>query len=227
MDARPIILTLVTLVFISGCTVVPSSHITDPMTARPVNLYKTAPPDNGAIFQTGYSQHPLFEDNRARNVGDTIQVLLQEATTATEADGSGVTHSSSLASTTPSITNAATGQHVLDGISANGSTSNKVTNTGSSTGNSALTGTITATVIEVLPNGFLKVSGEKLVSINMTDQYVRLSGVVNPVYVQTGNTILSTQLADAHVEYKGGNANIDKASIMNLFGRFFMSATPF
>lgn len=219
---------LILLILIaSGCTVVPSTHIQGPLTARPVNLYKTTPPDTGGIYQAGYSQHPLFEDNRARNLGDTIQILMQESTVASEADGSGVTHGSTMASTTPSITNAASGQHVLDGISANGTTSNKVTNTGTSTGTSVLTGSVTATVTEVLPNGFLKVSGEKVVSINMTDQYVRISGVVNPVYVQFGNTIISTQLADAHVEYKGGNANIDKASIMNLLGRFFMTATPF
>ncbi|NDU85643.1 MAG: flagellar basal body L-ring protein FlgH [Ferrovum sp.] len=212
---------------LAGCAVTPSTHITSPLSARPVDLYKTAPPDTGGIFQTGYSQHPLFEDNRARNLGDTLQIILQENTSATEANGNGASHASTLASTTPAITNAATGQHVLDGVTTNGSTTNKLTNTGNSTGNNFLTGSITATVIEVLPNGNLKVSGEKLVSINQVDEYIRISGVVNPVYVQTGNTIISTQLADAHVEYKGGNANIDGAALMNLVGRFFMSAVPY
>ncbi len=210
-----------------GCSAVPSTHIDGPLTARSVNLYQTAPPDTGGIYQANYSQHPLFEDVRARNLGDTIQIILQEANTAIENDGSGISHIGALASTTPAIAGAVTGQHVLDGISTSGTTSNKVTNSGNSTGNSTLTGNITATVTEVLPNGSLKVSGEKLVSINMTDQYIRISGVVNPVYVQFNNTILSTQLADAHVEYKGGNANIDGAAVMNVFSRFFLSSTPF
>lgn len=218
---------LATTATLMGCSVTPSTHIQGPLTARAVNLYQSTPPENGGIYQANYNQHPLFEDVRARNRGDTIQIVLQEATTAIENDGSGISHTGALVSTTPAISNAATGQHVLDGVSTTGTTSNKVTNTGNSTGNSTLTGSITATVTEVLPNGALKVSGEKLVSINMTDQYIRISGVVNPVYVQANNTILSTQLADAHVEYKGGNANIDGAAVMNVFGRFFLSSTPF
>jgi flagellar L-ring protein precursor FlgH len=64
------------------------------------------------------------------------------------------------------------------------------------------TGTITVTVIEVLPNGNLLVSGEKQVAIGHGQEYIRLSGIVNPYFVNASNTIASSQIADARIEYK-------------------------
>ncbi len=215
------------LLVLGGCTATPSTHITNPLTARPLDLYKTIPPDTGGIYQVGYGQHPLFEDVRARNLGDTIQILLQESSNATEADGNSLIHAGSITSTTPAVVGAVTGQHMLDGITSNSSSSNKLTNTNNNNGNNFLSGSITATVIEVLPNGNLKVSGEKLVTVNQTDQYIRISGVINPVYVQYNNTIPSTQVADAQIEYRGGNTNIDSAAIKSMLGHFFLSSVPF
>lgn len=217
------------LPLLSACVApVPSSHITQPLTAKPITASeRPAPPDTGGIFQTNYNQHPLFEDVRARNVGDTITVTLLENTSATEKNGNDANHAAAISASTPSISNSATGQHVLDAAGIASSAANKLANTGDSSGSNFLSGSITATVINVLANGNLVISGEKVVSINQVDEYIRISGVVNPVFVQSGNTILSTQLSDARVEYKGGNANLDKAAVMSMFNRFFISAMPF
>ena len=212
---------------LEGCGTPPSSHIDQPLSARPTDRLVSTPPANGAIFQTGVNQHPLFEDVRARNVGDTITISIVENSSATEKNGNDANHASSVSSNFPSVTVPASGRHILDGPNATAWAANKLANTGDSSGSNFLTGSITATVIQVLPNGNLMVSGEKLVSINQVDEYIRLSGVVNPVYVQTGNTVLSTQVADARIEYKGGNANIDRAAVMSMLGRFFLSSMPF
>lgn len=220
---------LLLFALLSGCVApVPSTHITQPLTAKPPSYPdRPAPPDTGGIFQSNYNQHPLFEDVRARNVGDTITVTLLENSAATEKNGNDANHASAISASTPSITNSATGQHILDAAGVASSAANKLANTGDSSGSNFLTGSITATVIDVLSNGNLVVSGEKVVSINQVDEYIRISGVVNPVFVQSGNTVLSTQLSDARVEYKGGNANLDKAAVMSMFNRFFISAMPF
>ncbi|MDE2131910.1 MAG: flagellar basal body L-ring protein FlgH [Betaproteobacteria bacterium] len=218
---------LIATLFLVGCGTPPSSHIKQPLTARPTDYKAQAAPANGAIFQTGVNQHPLFEDVRARNVGDTLTVMILENSSATEKNGNDANHASSVTANFPSVTVPATGKHVLDGPSASATAANKLANTGDSSGSNFLTGSITATVIEVLPNGNLMISGEKLVSINQVDEYIRISGVVNPANVQTGNTVLSTQVSDARIEYKGGNANIDRAAVMSMLSRFFFSSMPF
>ncbi len=214
---------------LAGCvSPVPSTHITQPLSARaPTLAERPAQPDTGAIFQGRFNQHPLFEDVRARNVGDTLTVTLLENSSATEKNGSDANHAATVAASTPSITGSTTGQHFLDPIAAASTAANKLANTGDSSGSNFLSGTLTATVIDVLPNGNLVISGEKVVSINHVDEYMRISGVVNPVNVQSGNTVLSNQIADARVEYKGGNINLDKAAVMSMFNRFFLSSMPF
>ncbi|MDP1935016.1 MAG: flagellar basal body L-ring protein FlgH, partial [Nitrosomonas sp.] len=83
----------------------------------------------------------------------------------------------------------------------------------------------TVTVIEALPNGNLVVSGEKQIGINQGQEFIRLSGVVNPVHIMA-NTISSTQVADARVEYRA-NGYLDEAQTMGWLSRFFLSVTPF
>eukprot|EP01034_Spumella_vulgaris_P042739 gene42739-53024_t len=65
---------------IAGCTTVPPTNVHQPMTARPTPRFDMAS-GNGSIYQIGYSR-PLFEDRRARFVGDTITVKITESTTA-------------------------------------------------------------------------------------------------------------------------------------------------
>jgi flagellar L-ring protein precursor FlgH len=224
-DLQNWILAGAALLALSACGTAPSTHISQPLSARPVDALSAARTNNGAIFQSGINQHPLFEDVRARNVGDTLTIAILENSSAVEKNGSDANHASTVSSNLPSAS--VNAKHVLDGLNISANSANKLATTGDSSGSNFLTGAITATVIDVLPNGNLVVSGEKLVSINQVDEYIRLSGVVNPANVQSGNTVLSTQVADARIEYKGGNANIDKAAVMSMLSRFFLSAMPF
>ena len=82
------------------------------------------------------------------------------------------------------------------------------------------------TVIEVLPNGNLLVSGEKQIGINQGSEFVRFSGVVNPATISPANAVSSTQVADARLEYRG-NGYIDEAQTMGWLARFFLTFLPF
>ena len=114
----------------------------------------------------------------------------------------------------------------FQGLNAEASHDNKFSGKGESAANNTFTGTITCTVIEVLPNGNLLVSGEKLVAINQGEEFIRFSGVVNPANVTTSNTVISTQVADARIEYKA-NGFIDSAQTMGWLSRFFLTFMPF
>jgi flagellar L-ring protein precursor FlgH len=82
----------------------------------------------------------------------------------------------------------------------------------------------------VLENGNLQVSGEKIVGINNSDEFIRFSGVVNPTTIAAANTVQSTQVADARIEYRNGGAMgevVNDAQTLGFLGRFFMSVLPF
>ncbi|WP_260459727.1 flagellar biosynthetic protein FliO [Enterobacter ludwigii] len=89
-----------------------------------------------------------------------------------------------------------------------------------------VTGTITVTVNELLPNGNLRVVGEKQIAINQGTEFIRFSGVVNPRFISGGNTVPSTQVADARIEYVG-NGYINEAQNMGWLQRLFLNLSPF
>src|SRR4051794_5309149 len=77
---------IVTLaVALGGCATVPDSIIQQPLTARP-QAAVAQPPANGAIFQSA-AYRPMFEDHRARLVGDTMTIAIVEKTSAGKSAG--------------------------------------------------------------------------------------------------------------------------------------------
>jgi flagellar L-ring protein precursor FlgH len=81
------------------------------------------------------------------------------------------------------------------------------------------------TVIEVLANGNLMVSGEKQVAFDKNAEFIRFSGVVNPISI-INNAVSSTQVADARVEYRT-NTRVDTTEVLSHVARFFFSLSPF
>jgi flagellar L-ring protein precursor FlgH len=219
------------LALVAGCATPPSTNVYQPMSARPAPQPQVQS-GNGAIYQASTSRMNLFEDRRARYVGDTLTVVINEKNSASSKTNKNDSHNSSstykldprifgggTSTTTGGATTVST--TLLDTSAAN-SAADKNQNDNSGT----FTGTITVTVVEVLPNGNLIVSGEKQVGIDHKTEYLRLSGVVNPTYITGANTVSSTQIADARVEYKG-EESIDKAQMMTMLARFFLTVMPF
>src|SRR5262249_54476317 len=74
-------------------TTTPPTSLHQPMSVRPAGV-APAPATNGAIYQAGYAYRPLFEDRRARNVGDTLTVNIVENTSADKKSNSSTKRSS-------------------------------------------------------------------------------------------------------------------------------------
>ena len=212
----------ISILVLGACTTVPPTNVHQPMTARPAprqeNLAST-----GSIYQAGVSR-TLFEDRRARYVGDTMTIAIAEANTASSKSDTKASRSTSISASAPTITGLPGKSFQGMGLSASGS--NSLDGKGETAANNVFTGTITVTVIEVLPNGNLLVSGEKQVSIGANNEYIRLSGIVNPYFINAANTISSSQVADARIEYKESGV-ISEAQIMGWLARFFLSVLPF
>jgi flagellar L-ring protein FlgH len=217
------------LLGLAGCTVhKPPTSIQQPMTAKPVEKQVIFPSD-GAIFHAGVNDRPLFEDKRARSVGDILTINIVEKTTGTRKTSFGNSSANSLNANLPNVTGGPLAQFAK-AFPISSSSSSKAATAGAGDASENLNGTITVTVVEVLANGNLLVSGEEQVALNQSDEFIRFSGVVNPTLISSSNTVSSTQVADAHIEYKNAGAMnevINDAKSLGFLGRFFQSVLPF
>lgn len=208
----------------TGCALAPREPLVQlPTTARAEMRPRGAP--NGSIFQSSYAGMPLFEDARPRNVGDILTILVSENVNATKNSGANASRTSSSTLSFDAVPRLFGG---LFGTSqnANMSGANSLKASGGASAANTFNGTITVTVLEVLPNGNLLVSGEKQMEINQGTEFIRFSGVVNPRTITAANAVPSTQVADARIEYTA-KGYIDDAQNMGWLQRFFLSVAPF
>jgi flagellar L-ring protein precursor FlgH len=206
----------------TACSTVPPTNVHQPMTARPAPAPAPERTD-GAIYSANTALS-LFEMKRARNVGDILTIQINEKTAATKKGNSSASRQSSNAVSVPTILGLP--GKSFQGMELSTSGNHKFEGKGESNSSDTFTGTITVTVIEVLPNGNLLVSGEKQLGINQGTEYIRFSGVVDPATIGFGNTVSSTQVADARIEYRG-SGYVDEAQIMGWLARFFLTFLPF
>lgn len=215
----------------SGCAVTPSSIVNQPTTAKMPAPDATAN-NNGAIFSTS-SYRPMFEDRRPRFIGDIVTINIIENTSATKANASDASKTgdasfntdATLKDNVPFVGGLTSKLPFGKLASFSASGSNAYTDDANANASNRFTGSITATVIEVLPNGNLMVSGEKQIGLDKGTEFVRFSGIINPDTILQGNTIPSTKIADARIEYRT-NSKIDGAQIASMFARFFLSMSP-
>ncbi len=208
----------------AGCAPFPKVEVREPTSARAAVPPRTTQV-NGAIFQQA-AFRPLFEDNRARFVGDILTININENLSATQEKKSSTSKTGTVAADNPSVRLPIGGSLGANLISANGTSSNTFDGKGSTNSTNAFTGTITVTVVDVLPNGNLVVSGEKQIGNNRQVETVRFSGVVNPFNLVNGNTVSSAQVADARIEMRG-QGQVDEAQVMGWLARFFLTFLPF
>lgn len=213
---------------LTGCAWVPSTPLVQgATTAQPTP--GPVPIVNGSIYQTAqpinYGYQPLFEDRRPRNVGDTLTIVLQENVSASKSSSANATRngkSSFGIDTTPRVLEGLFGNARGD-LSASGA--NEFNGKGGANASNTFSGTLTVTVDQVLANGNLHVVGEKQIAINQGTEFIRFSGVVNPRTISGSNTVPSTNVADARIEYVG-NGYINEAQNMGWLQRFFLNLSP-
>ena len=210
----------------TGCAQIPREPLVhQPMTARAnPSAPLPAPRANGAIFRDGPGGNALFEDRRPRNIGDILTIVISEKVNASKNSGANASRTGSLTAAFPTIPKLLGG--LLDDQDAKLSGNNILNAKGGANANNTFNGVITVTVTDVMPNGNLLVSGEKQMGINQGTEYIRFSGVVNPRTVSGSNTVPSTLVADARIEYTA-KGYIDEAQHMGWMQRFFLNVMPF
>jgi len=222
---------LIAGLLVAACNTVPPTQVHQPMTARPAPVPQPQlQTSQGSIYQaafpaqTFYGYRPLFEDRRPRNVGDILVIQINEKTAASKKSDSSAERNQNTSYGLTALAGLPGKSLLNSALEAN--SANKFDGKGEASNNNDFTGTITVTVVDVLPNGNMQVSGEKQIGINQGSEFIRFSGVVNPSTITTGNVVSSSQVADARIEYRA-NGYIDEAQVMGWLARFFLTFLPF
>lgn len=214
-------------VLLSACASYPDRLADEHEKLKPLPIPATpeafdAHPANGAIWQAG-TNVALFEDTRAHRIGDLITVMIQENANATKSTNTTINKSDSVSAGITALFGSVPAA-LNPGVGAN--TATKFGGSGAVAQSNTFTTTIQATVVRVMSDGNLEISGQKEVMLNGGHEFIRVVGVVRAADVTQQNTVLSTQIADARVEYSG-NGSVYAAAQTPWLTNFFLSLWPF
>lgn len=155
--------------------------------------------------------------------GDILTIVLNEQVSATKNSRSNASRDGGVSIGGELFRLARVNELQEGGLDIDGS--NDFSGSGGSQASNSFTGTITVTVVDVMPNGNLRVHGEKQIAINQGVEYIRFSGVIDPLRITGQNTVSSTAVADARIEYVG-DGYINEAQQMGWLQRFFLNISP-
>ena len=200
----------------------------DVVPVRPINFAQTAAPaqTGGSLFMAA-RYRPAFEDARARMPGDSLTIQITEKVSASQSSSANLNRTGSVSGAVTAIPGIVAKELMRDrNFNLGGESGNEFAGKGDNANTNDFSGVITVTVQEVLPNGHLLVAGEKQIGINSNVDVMRFSGTVDPHHIRPGNTIASTQVANARIESRGRGA-VDEALSIGWLGRFFLNVFPF
>ncbi len=186
------------------------------------------PPKNGSLYQE-YQGLSLFGNTNNHRVGDIITVMLDERTVSQKSSGVAIDKESDVDlrengnntffgrdtdKDLPVVGNAS--------VPLNASQSRAFAGDASADQSNSLEGNISVTITEILANGNLIVKGEKWLTLNRGDEYIRISGMIRKEDVTLQNTVSSTKLANARISYSG-TGDLANSQKMGWLGKFFNS----
>ncbi|MCE5388636.1 MAG: flagellar basal body L-ring protein FlgH [Acidithiobacillus sp.] len=223
---------LAVVIMLSGCAPGMPFHKKKPFTPLPLPpmTSQTKPGISGQVYQPTMAEN-WFSDHQAWQVGDVITVDIIENATASNAISNATSRKSSIGDAISSFFGIPLSFGNVDGakISPNVSAQSAISSSGSgaSTQSNTLVSTISATVTKVLPNGNLEIVGQTELNSGAGTgaEWIRVSGIVRAEDI-SNDTVPSTDVADARVEYSGSGQGYEAAR-MPWLARFFLSLWPF
>jgi flagellar L-ring protein FlgH len=219
-----------------GCAPAKTQSVPTPMMTPHADVPPPAEQNPGSLFNPGTAEL-LFADNRARRVGDIVLVNIVENS---QASNKATTDTSRDSSVGVGI------EHLLDhrlvnlglpvlGIDRNelgetplikATTGSEFKGDGETKRESAISATVGARVVNVLPNGLMQIEGARETRVNNETQIIVVRGLVRSTDIDPNNTILSTNLADATIEFYGMGILAEKQR-PGWLGRMLENVWPF
>lgn len=197
--------------FLTACASIESAKIlpNDPDFAPILPELEESPiTPTGSLFRPNYVNN-IYSDSKAHSVGDIIAVILSENTQAqknaktelSKENSAGLDPIIGLGGSPINFKNKSLQFGFNQGSDFSGDAK---TNQGNS-----LNGNISVHVLRVLPNGNLMIRGEKWMTLNSGDEYIRLTGVIRSKDITSNNTVLSSKIANARIQYSGTGSFAD------------------
>lgn len=174
--------------------------------------------ETGSLFNIGGASS-LYDDYKPRGIGDIITVTLDENTKAAKSSDADLSKNNDATMDPLEVG----GQQLNIGdynFSYNLSNDNSFSGSAAANQSNSLSGSITVEVIEVLANGNLVIRGEKWLTLNTGDEYIRLSGTIRPDDIDYENTIASNRISNARIQYSGTGSQQDMQE-PGFLARFF------
>ncbi|MBI4949488.1 MAG: flagellar basal body L-ring protein FlgH [Deltaproteobacteria bacterium] len=226
-----ILATLCALAFFAGCATPEPKKIDISNIPVQGNAASTTP---GSLWPGETSRNTLFQDLRARNVGDIITIEITEKTSAIKEATTSTSRSSSKDIALANLFGLPSNLGMRNFLGQGTPFSPEVSSTydssfdgsGTTKRSGELSATITARVIKVLLNGNLVLEGKKDMVVNNELQYIILSGIARPEDITESNIVSSSQLSDARIEYSGKGVLADEQS-QGWLGRILDNVWPF
>jgi flagellar L-ring protein FlgH len=172
----------------------------------------------GALWPGETSDNLLFEDSKARVVGDIVTVTINETNASTQSATTNTAKNTTMNMQTNTLLGLPTSLGVQNFLglgnqfdpSVNASVANQNQGTGTVSRNGTLTGNISALITEILPSGNFRIEGRRSVTVNHEEQILVLRGIIRPQDINFDNTILSRWIADASISLTGEGVVADE-----------------
>ena len=185
-----------------------------PVASKKVNKDKY-----GSIYSN--SQKGLFAtDRRASKVGDILTVSLSENFSASKSQSAKSAKKGELKFDFPNVMTAGADDGLFDS-----SSDQSFDGSGSAGQNNSLKGQLSVTVTKVFDNGNMEILGQKKLTLNNGDEYIRLLGVIRPEDIDSQNTVLSSRIANAKISYTGAG-DIADTSKKGWFAKLIDAVQP-
>lgn len=207
------LLLLPLLVVVSACAM--PGRAVDLAEVEPIApvISEPAPPQTaGSLWTT--SRGGIFADMKGTTVGDIITVVISESASASKEAKTQTGRNSTMSAGITNLFGLETdiGDFIGGNPSSivNASAGSEFDGSGKTERKEALTATLTTQVVEILPNGNLRIEGNKTVTVNREMQIVQLTGIVRPSDVSARNLVDSQNVLNARISYVGKGVISDK-----------------
>ncbi|MBI1911727.1 MAG: flagellar basal body L-ring protein FlgH [Deltaproteobacteria bacterium] len=178
----------------------------------------SAPSTTGSLWPGETSRNTLFQDLRARNLGDIVTIIVSEKTSAIKEATTSTSRTSSADIAVQKFLGLPLNFGMRNFLNQGNPFSPEVQSSydasfdgaGTTKRSGELSAVIATRVVNILPNGNLVLEGKKDTVVNNELQYIILSGIVRPEDITEGNTVSSQLISDARIEYSGKGVIADE-----------------
>ena len=222
ISLRGILLPIIFAVSLSACSTYVENRTSESFVPRYDEIMpaQAAPRANGSIYKASAKTGLFTTDQRARSIGDILTVVFAEGYAAQKAQSMSANKSNAMNVTAMPFDSNSLGPKLGAGATS------AFAGDGAATQSNSFTGMLSVSVIRVFENGNLEVAGQKRLTLNNGNEYVRARGIIRSEDISAGNLISSTKLADAEITYTGAGDVADTGRT-GWASKLIMMALPF